>query len=265
MHYRRFIRCAAFLFLATPFSACFAQSVCDDGNGVLNPAKPSGVTPAEIIQRFAAKETAFKAAREKYSYTLDITIQTLDEEGRIVDGEFRQVSEMAFDSHGERIERITLPPQAPLQRIRITKQDFDDIHDRLPNVLTTEVLPLFSITYLGKQHVDEIDTYVFDVSPRNAKKEKDIFKGRVWVDDRDLMIVKTCGKTRRDENVGSQRRNAPESLVPTFVTYREQIDGQYWFPTYCRADEILHFGGDHVHIREIIKYTNYKLGPPTSQ
>jgi hypothetical protein len=80
------------------------------------------------------------------------------------------------------------------------------------------------------------------------------------VDDHDLVIVKTCGKTREDVNANSTKRNAQKDLVPTFVTYREQIDGQYWFPTYCKASETLHFGlrgrGD-IHMRETVKYTNY--------
>ena len=36
------------------------------------------------------------------------------------------------------------------------------------------------------------------------------------------------------------------------------MTAQYWFPTYTSADDILHFRTNDVHIREIIKYTNYK-------
>jgi hypothetical protein len=252
-------RCAIFLFILvnTVFSVpLFAQVVCDEGNGPLNPAQPSGMTPDEIIQRFATKETTFKAAREHYGYTLDVTIETLD--GSQINGAYRQVSEIMLNDQGARVEKPTFAPQNTLREITMTKDDLDDIHDRLPFPLTTEDLQLFSLIYVGRQHVDELDTYVFDVAPKNVKKEKSLFQGRVWVDDRDLMIVKTCGKTRRDENVGSRNRNAPANLTPEFVTYREQIDGKFWFPTYSRADEVLHFPRRNVHIREIVKYSNYK-------
>lgn len=246
-----------FALLSAIFSVpVFAQVVCDDGNGPLNLGQPSGITPAEIIERFAAKEATYKAAREQYGYTLDVTIETLD--GSQISGAYRQVSEITLNDKGARVERPTFAPQNTLREITITEEDLDDIHDRLPFALTTEELKLFSVMYVGRQRVDELDTYVFDVAPNNAKKEKNLFQGRIWVDDRDLMIVKTCGKTRRDENVGSRNRNAPADLTPEFVTYREQIDGKFWFPTYSRADQVLRFPRRNVHIREIVKYTNYK-------
>jgi hypothetical protein len=85
------------------------------------------------------------------------------------------------------------------------------------------------------------------------EKDKRYFQGRIWVDNQDFQIVKTCGKS-----VPDIRKKNNENLTPKFVTYREQIDGQYWFPTYTRADDVLHFTGNDVRIREIIKYTNYK-------
>lgn len=105
--------------------------------------------------------------------------------------------------------------------------------------------------------MDELDTFVFDVSPKNAKKETKLFEGRIWVDDQDLMIVKTCGKPREDENGNSTKKNAVINLTPMFGTYREQFGGQFWFPTYSRADEILRFPRNYVHVREVVKYSNY--------
>ena len=143
--------------------------------------------------------------------------------------------------------------------------DLDDIRDRLPLVLRAEEMSLYSVTYVGSQHVDQLDTYVFDVAPKNpkpgtSKKEPNRFQGRVWVEARDLAIVKTCGKTRSGENTGSWGKNSA-NLTPTFVTYREQIDGKYWFTTYARADEFLQFANGGVHLREFVKYSNYKAVP----
>jgi hypothetical protein len=236
--------------------ALLADTSCEDGSGPLNPAQPQGTTPQEIIQKFAAKETIFREARNNYTYTQDVTVQTLD--GSTPDGEFRQVWDITYDDKGRRLENVTFAPQNTLTRILMTKEDFDDIRNRLPFVLTTEDVPLYDTLYVGQQHVDEIDTYVFDLAPKQIEKGKRYFQGRIWVDNHDFQIVKTCGKSVPDFRSGKHKRPEDENLSPKFVTYREQIDGQYWFPTYTRADDILHFTGNDVHIREIIKYTRYR-------
>jgi hypothetical protein len=252
----------ALILLITLFSqgASAQFSVCEDGNGPLDTAKPVTTPIEEIIQKFAAKEAAAKAARAKYSYTQTSSIQELSGNEQNVAGEYNQVAEVSVDSQGRRVEKPTFAPANTLHALSITPADVEDIKDRLPFVITTEELPQFNVTYAGRQQVDELHTYVFDIAPKNPKKEKQMFRGKIWVDDHDLVIVKTCGKTREDVNVNSTKRSQPKDLVPTFVTYREQIDGQYWFPTYCKANEVLHFGlrgrGD-VHMRETVKYTNY--------
>ena len=188
--------------------------------------------------------------------------------GDAVAGTYHQVSEFALNDRGARVERSTCAPQNTLRGLTLTKEDLDDIRDRLPFVLTADHLSLYSVNYVGRQHVDELDTYVFDVAPKNPSKNAqgkepvEGFQGRIWVDNRDFVVVKTCGKTRSDVNVDSRSRHAPANLSPTFVTYREQIDGNFWFTTYARADEILYFPTGAVHIRELVKYLNYKLLPP---
>jgi hypothetical protein len=262
MHQRNFFCALTLFFMAILFSptASAQFSVCEDGNGALDTAKPVAVGIEEIIQKFAAKEAVAKAARAKYSYTQTISVQELSGNEQNVAGEFNQVANVSVDREGRRVETPTFAPANTLRALQLTTADIEDIKDRLPFVITTEELPQFNVSYVGRQKVDELNTYVFDIAPKNPKKEKQMFRGKIWVDDHDLVIVKTCGKTREDVNANSTKRNQPKDLVPTFVTYREQIDGQYWFPTYCKASETLHFGlrgrGD-VHMRETVKYTNY--------
>ncbi len=245
------------LFGVLSSATLFGQTTtCDEGNGPMNPAQPQGMTPQDVIQKFAAKEAIFKEARNNYIYTQDITVQTL--EGNTVDGEYRQIWDITYDDKGKRVEKVTFAPQDTL-RLTMTKEDFDDIRNRLPFVLATADLPLYDVIYVGQQRVDDIDAYVFDMAPKKIEKGQRYFQGRIWVDNRDLQIVKTCGKNVPDVSAAnSKKKNAQENLSPKFVTYREQIDGQYWFPTYTRADEMLHFKTGDVHIREVIKYTNYK-------
>jgi hypothetical protein len=250
----------AALFIACLIFSCrlAAQGVCDQGNGPLDPAQPAGIAPAEIIQKFMDKEATLKAARDRYGYTLNVTIQTLDDSGQ-VDGEYRQVSEVVLEDSGKRVERATYAPESTLRKIALSEDDLDDIHERIPFPLKADELPLFSATYAGRQRVDQLKTYVFNVSPKDPKKKKMLFEGRIWVDDQELVIVKTCGKPRPDEIPTAKRKNVPASITPVFVTYREQFDGRMWFPTYSKADEYLPFPKHAVHVREVMKYSNYKL------
>jgi hypothetical protein len=223
----------------------------DRGEGPLNPAQPTGITPEQIIEKFAAKEAQFKQARESYTWRQDVKVQTLD--GNTVDGEYRQVVDILFDDRGKRVENVVFAPQSSLQRISMTREDFDDIEKRLPFVLTSEEIPDYNILYVGQQKEDELNTFVFDVAPKKIEKNRRYFQGRIWVDDHDFQIVKTRGK-----NVPDIVSKNGENLFPPFTTWREQIDGKYWFPTYTLTDDSLHFKTGDVRIRQIVKYTNYK-------
>jgi hypothetical protein len=238
-------------------AALLADTNCEEGAGPLNPAPPQGITVQEIIQQFATKEELFREARNNYTYTQDITLQTLD--GTTVDGEYRLVQDITYNDKGERIENVTFAPQSTLTRIGLNREDFDDIRRLMAFVLTTSELPKYNLLYVGQQKVDEIQTYVFDIAPKTLEKGQRYFQGRLWVDQRDKMIVKNCGKTVPETTASnSKKKNVQENLTPKFVTYREQVDGEFWFPTYIRADDTLHFRTADVQIREIIKLTNYK-------
>ncbi|MBZ5630719.1 MAG: hypothetical protein LAO06_17830 [Acidobacteriia bacterium] len=220
--------------------------------GALNPAEPQGISVDQIIQRFAAKEKEFKQARDNYTYRQDVKVQTVD--GNTVDGEYHQVVEVTFDDKGRRQEHVIFAPQSSLQRVTMTREDVDDIQHRLPFVLTSDEIPEYDIMYVGQQQEDELHCFVFDVAPKRIENNKRYFQGRLWVDDHDFQIVKTHGKTVPD----IRKKKNEENLFPAFTTWREQIDGRYWFPTYTKADDDLHFSGGDIHIREIVKYTNYK-------
>ena len=221
--------------------------------GPLDPAQPKGVTPEEIIQRFAAKEKEFKIALDQYGYRQTVKVQTLD--GDTVDGEYQQVFDVSFDDQGKKYKNVVFAPQSSLQRIMMTEQDIDDIENRLPFVLTSDEINEYSILYVGQQQEDDLHCYVFDIAPKQIEGKKRYFQGRIWVDDKDFQIVKTFGKTVPD--IRKKKNN--ENLFPKFTTYREQVvDGPYWFPVYTRADDTLHFSNGDVKIREIVKYTNYK-------
>jgi len=243
-------------FLLTP-AALLADTNCEEGAGTLNPAQPQGMTTQEIIQKFAAREEVFRQARNNYVYTQDITVQELD--GATVTGEFRLVQDITYDDKGARQENVTYAPQNSLRQLILSREDYEDFRSKMAFIMTTSDLPQYNLLYVGQQRQDEIDAYVFDIAPKTIVKGQRYFQGRIWVDNRDFQIVKSCGKTVPEAIANTKKKkNIQENLSPKFVTYREQIDGQYWFPTYIRADDTLHFRNQDVHMREIIKLTNYK-------
>lgn len=219
-------------------------------NPIINepPAQPVD----QIIKSFAEHEAEFRLERDNYTYTQSFSIMTIDDDNR-PDGEYRMDSDIVFTPEGKRFEKVKYAPPDTLRRIMLSEQDLDDVRNVQPFVLTTTELPKYNLTYVGRQQVDELSTYVFDVAPKTIEKNQRYFQGRVWVDDHDLQIVMTDGKavpdiiTKHNENV-----------FPRFRTYRQNIEKGFWFPVFTRADDYLHFSNGDVHIRMTVKYTNYK-------
>ncbi len=209
------------------------------------------LAPDQIIQKFAAKEAEFRKARENYTYRQSVKVEELDPSGHIVQGKWEEVDDITFGPNKEREEKVVYAPMNTLH-LTITPQDLQDLRSVQPFVLTTEDIPKYDIQYIGREMVDEIGCYKFTVRPKTMVKGERYFEGDIWVDDRDLQIVKTFGK-----GVGQQKKN-DDNQFPRFETYREQIDGKYWFPTYTHANDTLHFRNEDQRIRMTVKYENYK-------
>jgi hypothetical protein len=256
---------------ASPPHALAAVAISDAaqdpaGFGPLDPSPPTGTTPEQIIEKFGARESIFKLARENYTFRQTVKVDTISEDTNRVDGEYQQVTDITFNKDGKREEHVVFAPQNTLERVIMSPVDFDEIEHRLPFILTTEDLPKYDITYLGRQRVDELDTYVFSAGPKTIEKGKHYFEGKVWVDQQDLQIVLINGRT-----VPQDTRRGHEDLQPPFTTYYEQVDGKYWFPTYTKAEGTLHFAAANgslsqdVHMRNVVKYTDYKQFHATSK
>ena len=230
----------------------------DQSSSAMSTESPS-VPVDQIIQHFAEREAEFKRERDNYTYTQSFVVQTIDAGGQ-PDGEYRMTSDIVFSTTGKRYDKVTYAPPSTLQRVSLSEQDFADLQNVQPFVLTTNELPKYDITYVGRQRVDELSTYVFEVKPKKIEKNQRYFQGRIWVDDKDLEIVKTYGKAVPD----ILKRNE-ENFFPRFETYRENIEGHYWFPTYTHADDVLHFSTGDVRIRMTVRYKDYKRFRVTSR
>ncbi len=221
------------------------------------PAPPAGApNPDEIIRKFAAKEAEFRKARENYTYRQVLKMETLEPSGT-PNGSWQETTDIIFGPNKQRSEKVIFAPVKDLKNIDLDPQDVEDLRSIQPFVLTTEDIGKYDIDYLGKQNVDEIPCYQFSVKPKKMVKNERYFQGTIWVDDRDFQIVKTYGK-----GVGITGK---DHQYPMFETYREQIDGKYWFPTYTHAEDTLHFSNLNQRIRMVVRYQNYKrFGADTS-
>ncbi len=242
------------LLLSSPGSA--------QGSQAKQPVTPSILSPEEIIRRFTAKESELFEAWKEYAYQQETKLQVIGP-ANTISGEFYQLSEFVLNDSGKRLERILRAPQPTLERagLTMTAEDRNAFINLQPFALTAEELPNYKVAYVGKEKIDDLNTYIFDVTPkavldaREMKRMKDqkvegkYFQGRIWVDDIDLQIVKTAGKI------------VPEfkQRFLKFETYRENIDGRYWFPTYTYGDDKLIFeDGPSVHARNVVRYKNYR-------
>jgi thiol-disulfide isomerase/thioredoxin len=207
-----------------------------------------------IIQEFAAKEKVFREARNNYTYHQANKVEEFGAGHEIV-GTYEQEWDILYDDSGKRIEKVTYAPVNTLKGLIITKEDIEGFRNITPFVLTTDELPDYDIKYLGHVKVDEITAYVFSTRPKEIQKNRQYFQGVVWVDDRDLQIVKSEGKQVPQDKT----HHGQENLFPRFTTWREQVDGKFWFPTYTMGEDTLYFSnGPSVHMKEIVRYTDYK-------
>ncbi|MGD0734554.1 MAG: hypothetical protein ABR976_05375 [Terracidiphilus sp.] len=243
----------------------FTPMPLDSGFGSMDITAPA-TPPDQIIKQFAAKESEFQQALNHYTYRRIARVQTIDDDTNKVDGEWYEVDDVVFDLTGARTEKVVYAPGNSLERVIMTPSDLQDIQHGYSFVLTTEAITEYDVKFVGRQKVDEIDCYVFDVNPKIIEKKKRYFLGRIWVDATDLQIVVTNGRMVPDDT-----RKNNEDLHPPFMTWRAQVDGHYWFPVYTKGEGILHFSGGNgylandVHIRDTIKYSDYKQFGSTSK
>jgi len=243
-HYSVLLRIGGFLLLLLPLRQGLAQQPADSSRML------SAAEIDRIVRTFTAKETQFRRALNQYSFKRDALVQSLGMGGQIT-GEYHRVSYFTFDDQGVRYEKISRFPMPTFGGV--TPEDLEDLGGINPFALEPSKIDRYNFKYVGKEKIDELNLYVFDVAPKvipDAKKTKErLFVGRIWVDDQDLQIVKTRGK------------GIPETKInkfPTVETYREEIDGRYWFPTYSYADEELIFdNGDSLHVRLKVRYSDF--------
>lgn len=227
-------------------AGCFGAPAVRASQGAA--AAKTELTPDEIIQKFVAKETEFYDAWMQYTYVQTARIRVLSVDGAPQNESMTLVWEVIFNDDGSREVKLA-KSRGRLRSVEFTEEDREVLQNINPFALTKDELPLYNLKYEGKQKADELDCYVFSVSPKSTKGRRMYFKGKIWVDDQDLQVVKTVGTP-----VPQSRNNQ----FPEFETIRQVIDGKYWFPVWTHADSKLRFPGQEVRIEETITYGNYQ-------
>jgi hypothetical protein len=240
---------AIFTILLTISAGAFAQGA------TFSKADLSQAEIDKIVAKFTRNERLFRSALNVYAFNRSATIQTIGMGGQIT-GTFRRDSFMTFDGSGGRVEKILFAPISTLTVLEVTQADLENLGGLDPFAIEPKYVDKYKFTYLGKERIDELDLHVFDVAPKvMPKAEKNglqLFQGRIWVDDQDLLIVKSKGKAVPEWK---------DERFPTVETWRENVDGKYWFPTFTSSDDELVFrNGQVVKIKMRVKYTNYSVG-----
>ena len=243
-------------FLSVLASLCFLASLAAAQES--DPIVKKDLSQTEInriIKNVTTKEGEFRDSLKDYIFDRSAVMQTIGLGGNIT-GEYRRDSTMTLSPEGVRFEKIKFAPVPTLVDLNFTPQDLEDLGGVNPFALDPSAVNLYSFNYLGTQKIDDLNLYVFDVAPKvmpDAKKTKQrFFLGRIWVDDRDLQIVKSKGKAIPEDK---------NNKYPVVETWRENVDGKYWFPSFSSSDDTLVFdSGLAVHLKMRVKYSDYKQG-----
>ena len=221
--------------------------------GIALPEAPPSLPPAEIIKSFTQREDSFAAARPQYAYRRTIRIQEFGLDGK-PSGEYLATSDAIRSADGKIYERSVTAPNSTLEALQLAPDDVQALLRMPAYPVTTSQLSKYNVTYLNTEKVDEVDCYIFQVSPKTLERRNPLFDGVIWVDQKYLEVVKTYGKWVTD--LGEYH---PATLpFTTFETYRENVDGKYWLPDYSRADGTVKLKDRNVPIRVTIKWTNFK-------
>jgi hypothetical protein len=218
------------------------------------PPAPPSLPVEEIIRRFSHKEDEYLKSRPNYGFRKSVRIQEFGPDGGVV-GEFLRVTDYQKLADGRVAIKAVEKPQSTLQGVYLAPEDLDAL-DRIPAYpLTSGQLAKYDLKFIGRELVDEVDCYIFQVKPKAVERAKAYFEGVVWVDAQYLEVVKTYGKWVTEQGDTRGLAQLPFAL---FETYRENVDGKYWFPNYLRSDDTLHTKEGDMPVRLVIRWSDFK-------
>jgi hypothetical protein len=208
--------------------------------------------PADLVRRVAMRETETAQAQRNYTYRQSVTIDEFDGHGS-TSGGYHEVRDIIFSPQQERTEQMVGKPFDTLSRLKLTDEDFRDIREVQPFLLTSDQVFLYETHFRGEEAMDGVDCYVIQVRPRQILQGQRLFDGMLWVSKLDYSIIRSEG-----EAVHQIRTLKNENLFPHFTTLRQKVDGDFWFPVTTYADDTLYFRTGPQRMRLVIRYSDYE-------
>ncbi|HYL36687.1 MAG TPA: hypothetical protein VEV17_12310 [Bryobacteraceae bacterium] len=219
---------------------------------VCAPALRAADPPGDLVRRVAARETETAQAQSNYMYRQSVELDELGARGGR-SGQYREMRDIIFSPKQERTEQIVGQPVDGLVHLKLTEEDFRDIREIQPFLLTQDQMFLYETSYRGEEIVDGVDCFVLQARPKQILQGQRLFDGLFWVAETDYSIVRSEGQA-----VPQIVTTKNENLFPHFTTIRQKVDGGFWFPALTYADDTLPFRNGPQRIRLTIRYTDYR-------
>src|SRR5258708_7387934 len=208
--------------------------------------------PSDWIRRAAQRESENELARSNYTYHQTVVVQELDSHG-MSGGEYREARDIVFLTSGERFEQLVARPSDTLKHLRLTDEDFRDLREVQPMLLTTEAARLYETRFRGEETIDGVECFVLGIRPRQLLQGQRLFDGMLWIAKAGFATIRSEGQP--EAQIQTQKA---ENLFPHFTTIRQEVDGKFWFPVTTYGDDTLYFRRLPQHPRLTIRYRDYR-------
>lgn len=216
------------------------------------PAVSAQEPPPDALERIAANGSRFQAERERYTYRQSFDFLEYDKRGGRA-GDYSEVRDIDFTPDGERTETFVKGPFNRLKSIGMTDEDFDDMRDMQPFVLTNDTLWRYDARYQGIESIEGRPCFVYRISPKQILEGQRMLDGRLWVDQESLQVVRAAGQP-----VPQHHSTSGSNLFAAFTTDYAPIDGEFWFPVKTSADDYLPFSTGVIHVSYEILFESYR-------
>ncbi len=208
--------------------------------------------PKGLLRDIAANGSLFQQELNRYTYRQRFHFFELDRYG-VRRGDYLEVRDVTFNPDGERIDRFIKGPIDRLDRMSLTEEDFRDLREVQPFVLTRDTLWLYETNFLGDDVVDGRPCYVYRIRPRQTLDGQRLLDGHIWVGREALQVVQVAGLP-----VPQMPRTEGGNLFPRFTTTFQPVDGKFWFPIKTIAEDTLAFSSGLQRVRYEIDFAEYK-------
>ena len=208
--------------------------------------------PPDLARKVALRESETAQAQGNYTYRQTVTVEELDSHGARA-GDYREVRDIIFSPTEQRTEKLVGRPELNLHNLQLTDEDFRDIREIQPFLLTSEQAFLYETKFRGEENLDGTDCFVLQIRPRQILSGQRLFDGLLWIDERDFSIIRSEGQA-----VPQIRTTKTENLFPHFTTIRAKVEGGLWFPVTTYGDDTLYFRNGPQRVRLTIRYSQYQ-------